>query len=460
MGKRMVGLAASCLSLLALVAFLFLAVSQDMAAQEARLVPPAGRFRTQGEELPQPGVSRDAPDAEYNITLWHGWGGAYAQEYYAVVAEFNTTHPTVTVELVYQPGLGTALSGTVPIGQGPDVVAWANDPVAEWGLAGYLAPLDPWIDKSYLASTFEPAAVQGAIWNERIWGIPESQEALALVYNRALISEPMLPDPADFGELLAKAAQFQFSNPGLYYVCNQGLGNPDAYHVAPIYFGHGLKQYGGYLDGDGQVFMTTTVAISAAQWIADFRPYATGSTNHDICMNMLIQGNAGAWWTGPWALADLESAGLDYGIAPMGSPFAGIKSLMMTPNAVDRGNAVAAISFMKYFGSMEVQKRLALANKTIPANKAALNDPEVQALYAVAAFGKSLDLGTPLANHRYHTCQWGPVGDATTAIWTGAMTPEDAMNAAQAAILDCVAELRGQYRLYLPLLTSNYVAGP
>jgi arabinogalactan oligomer/maltooligosaccharide transport system substrate-binding protein len=82
-----------------------------------------------------------------------------------------------------------------------------------------------------------------------------------------------------------------------------------------------------------------------------------------------------------------------------------------------------------------------LANRTIPANTAALNDPDVQALYDIAQFGASVNFGTPMGNHIYANCQWGPVGDATMAIWDGTQTPEEAMNVAQAAIEDCVAAI-------------------
>jgi arabinogalactan oligomer/maltooligosaccharide transport system substrate-binding protein len=109
---------------------------------------------------------------------------------------------------------------------------------------------------------------------------------------------------------------------------------------------------------------------------------------------------------------------------------------------VDRGNEEAAIEVMRFFGSEEVQKRLSLANKTIPANSAALADEEVQALQTVAGFGESLSRGTPMPNHPFIDCQWAPVGNATTAVWTGAQEPVPAMDDAQAAIAECVAEMQ------------------
>jgi arabinogalactan oligomer/maltooligosaccharide transport system substrate-binding protein len=97
---------------------------------------------------------------------------------------------------------------------------------------------------------------------------------------------------------------------------------------------------------------------------------------------------------------------------------------------------------MKYFTSGPVQAKIAAANKTIPATTAALEDPDVQALPTLKGFGASLNLGVPMANTPYAGAQWGPVGEATTAIWTGAQTPEEALAAAQAAIEEAIAAMQ------------------
>ena len=41
----------------------------------------------------------------------------------------------------------------------------------------------------------------------------------------------------------------------------------------------------------------------------------------------MVNGEAAIWWTGPWAIPELQNAGVDYGIAPMGSPFVGVTEL-------------------------------------------------------------------------------------------------------------------------------------
>ena len=74
---------------------------------------------------------------------------------------------------------------------------------------------------------------------------------------------------------------------------------------------------------------------------------------------------------------------------------------------------------------------MALTNKTIPATTAALKDPEVQKLNTIAGFGVALNVGVPMANTPYADAQWGPVGDASAAVWTGKQAPAEAMAAAQ-----------------------------
>ena len=386
------------------------------------------------------------------IIIWHQWDDSYLTEYKAIIQEFNLAHPDMTIGIIKVDDLSSALSIAIPAGVGPDIVAYANDPIGEWASAGYLAPLDPYISLGYMNANFEPVAVKAVTWDDQIWGIPDFQEGIALVYNRDLITDTEIPEPNDFAGLMTKAADFQLDNPGKYYLCNQGLGGDDAYHAAPIYFEYGLKDYGGYIDEEGTVYMTTTEAISAAEWIGDFSLNGPPETDHVICRDMMVNGVAAIWWTGPWSIADLKSNGVNYGIAPMGSPFVNVRNYMLTTNAVERGDAQAAIEVMMYFGSPEIQKRLALANKTIPANTTALNDPEVQAIYEIAQFGEAFNLGTPMSNHIYSSCQWAPVSDATMAIWDGSQKPQQAMNIAQGLMEACVA---GQIHLRSRFGTSG-----
>ncbi|MCB0109367.1 MAG: extracellular solute-binding protein, partial [Caldilineaceae bacterium] len=389
-----------------------------------------------GAEASDAGMSDEA----VTISIWHGWAGEYYANIEQVFQEYMDAHPNVTIELSKPDNLGEAAKVAIPAGEGPDIFAWANDSIGDQALSGNIVPLnDLGIDQEFLENTYEPAAVNGVVWQGQIWGLPESQEGIALVYNKALVSEDQLPsDPMDFADLLAKATQYKEAN-GIPLFCNQGFPGGDAYHVAPVYFGFGVPSY---VDDEGNVHIDTPEGVAAAQWLSEVKGVLDTEASHDICKAAITEGQVGAWWTGPWAIADLEAANIDYGIIPMGRPFVGIKTLMLTANAADRGHAEVALDVMKYFTSAEVQAKLAVANKTIPAATAALQDPEVQGLATISGFGASLNLGIPMANTPYASAQWGPIGDATAAIWNGAQTPEEAVAAAQVAIEDAIAQMK------------------
>jgi arabinogalactan oligomer/maltooligosaccharide transport system substrate-binding protein len=414
-----------------LIASMFLAACQS-ATPEPTEAP---------EEVPAEPEEPAAPEEAVTITIWHQWSGDYLNNIEQAFKDYEAANPGVTIDLSKPEDTNNALSVAIPAGEGPDLIGWANDQIGTQALAGNIVALNDYgIDQAFLDSNFEPAAIRGVVWQDKIWALPESQEGIAFVYNKEMVGEEYLPsDPSDFDDLLAKATKFQ-EDTGKYLVCNQGLGNPDAYHVAPIYFGHGMSEY---VDDQGNVYMDTPEGNAAGEWMVEFSAVAPAETSHDICKAMIVDGEAGAWWTGPWAISDLEAAGIDYGILPMGSPFVGIKTMMMTVNAVDRGNSERALDIMKYYTSAEVQTKLAIANKTIPAATAALSDPEVQGLATLSGFGASLNLGVPMANTPFAGAQWEAVGNATTAIWTGAQSVADALAEAQAAIEASIAEMGG-----------------
>jgi arabinogalactan oligomer/maltooligosaccharide transport system substrate-binding protein len=436
------------LPLLSLILVLSLMLAACGPTEEPTPVPEATKAEAEPTKAEAEPTKTEVPAEAVTISIWHQWSGDYLNAIEQAFRDYEAEHPGVTIDMSRPEDTSNALSVAIPAGEGPDIIGWANDQIGTQALAGNIVPLNDYgIDLTFLNTTYEPAAVRGVVWQDMIWGLPESQEGIAFVYNKEAVSDEYLPtDPLDFDDLLAKAEAF-YNDTGTYLVCNQALGNPDAYHAAPIYFGFGVPEY---VDDEGNAYLDTPEALAAGEWLVEFSQFAPAETSHDICKAMITEGDAGAWWTGPWAIADLEAAGIDYGILPMGKPFVGIKALMLSQNAVDRGNEALAIDIMKYFTSGPVQAKIAAANKTIPAPSAALADAAVQALTTLRGFGASLNLGVPMANTPYAGAQWGPVGDATTAIWTGAQTPEEALAAAQATIEQAIEEMGGPAAAEVP----------
>jgi len=384
---------------------------------------------------PKPDLSK-----EVTIKIWHQWDGKYLDAITQAFTDYTTAHPNVKFDLSKPEDVANALNVAIPAGEGPDIIGWANDKIGEQALKGNIVALNDYgITESFLKKTYEPAAVNGVMWKDKIWALPESQEGIALVYNKDLVTSEYLPtDPLNFDDLLAKATKFK-ADKGAVLVCNQAFGANDAYHMSPIYFGFGVPSY---IDEEGVAHLNSPEAIKAAEWLAKFKDVSLTENSYDICFAALKEGKIGMWWTGPWAVAGIEEAGINYGILPFGRPFVGIKTLMMTKNAVDRENQDIVIDVIKYFTGEEASKKIALVNKTIPANTDALKDAEVQKLAAVVGFGTALNLGVLMSPSPYSSAQWDPVGKASQAIWQGAATPADAMAAAQKAADDAISQMK------------------
>ncbi len=433
-----------------LIGLLLIASFVLAACQPAATPTPAPAQPTTAPEEPttvpeEPTTAPEEPTTpptteQVTITIWHQWDGKYLEAITQAFKDYEASHPNVKIDLSKPEDVANALNVAIPAGEGPDIIGWANDKIGEQALQGNIVALNDFgIDKAFLESVYTESGINGVTWMDTIWALPETMEGIALVANKALVTEEYLPaDPFDWDGLLANAEKF-FADKGIPLICNQGFGAEDAYHLSPIYFGFGVPAY---VDEDGNAYMDTPEALAAAEWLVKLKAVSLAENSYDICNAALQEGKVGMWWTGPWAIAGIEDAGIDYTIVSMGKPFVGIKTLMLSKNAVDRGKAEVALDVMKYFTSAEVQKKLALVNKTIPAQKAAIEDPEVAQLPAVAGYGKALAIGVPMSPSPFSSAQWGPVGRASAAIWTGAQDPQTALKEAQAAILEAVEGMK------------------
>ncbi|NDJ54731.1 MAG: extracellular solute-binding protein [Chloroflexi bacterium] len=381
-------------------------------------------------------VGTQAAAEATELIIWHQWAGDYYETIQYSIARYDLDRPNLQISLApAQTNLTDLPVGNFPADRGPDVIVWANDRIGELAEAGDIVPLDDYdLDRDQLLETYSSVSVRGVTYQRQVWALPETEEGIALLVNREAIDPARFPNnPTDLTAVLALAEDYYEENGGeKALICNQGLGGVDAYHVAPIFFGFGMPEY---VDEQGNTYLTSPEGLAAAEWIAALRQVSMERSSYNGCLSAFLTGEVAAWWTGPWSIAALEEANLDFTIIPMGRPFVGIKSVMLTQLALDRGHAEEALAFMQYYTSAEVQADLAQLNKTIPAAQAALENPAVQAAATVATFSAALRDGVPLSNSPYAAQQWDPIGEAVLAIWRAELTPESALEQAQAEIL-------------------------
>lgn len=401
-----------------------------------------------GQEIPQ--VIGEEPDVtmdqgkELVISVWHNWQGPLGEALAAVAATYETEHPHIRLELIFQESLLEAVATAVPAGEGPDLLIMTQDAVGRFAAEAVLAPITDHFDEAYLAAHFTPAAVAAMTWQDQVWGLPLLQEGIALVYNPLLIEDGLLPeDGMDFAGLLSAAQTYHAAHPESYLICNESLSatSLDAYHSAPIFFGFGGADEVGYIDNWGAVHVNTPARLAAASWLQAWQTAAPAQVGYEICLEGLQSGEFAAWWTGPWALDALREAGVNYEIRGFGRPYVHVTGLFLGANAVTRQHKAGAVDFMTYWASAPVQTNLALAAGSVPANLSALQSSAIQAQAETAAFGAALANGIPFPATPYVNAQWEPLAQATAAILSGVQSPEEILDAAQTAVEQSIAEM-------------------
>ena len=373
-------------------------------------------------------------NAPVTITIWHGWQGDYLAPKQAIFDAYTKAHPNVKITLVHQDNVITKSITAVKANNGPDIIAWTDDSLGELVNSHTVVGLDQYLNSDYINTTFSKAAAQAVSFNGHIYGVPETVEAVTLMYNKKLINASDLPKTTD--DMLAFARSYQQKHPGKYGIV---WPTQDPYYNAGWFYGFGAY----YVKPDGTVGLNTPQATAAGQFISSFRQYLPKQIDGNIASALFSDGKAAAIIDGPWSYTNYASkAGIDVGFATLpvvsannatpASPFVGVKSLWVSKNAKD---AALCADILKFYTNKENQIQMIKQTGEIPANQAAAQDATVTSNPAISGYAAQAGLGIPLPNTPYMSALWAPVQNALTAIWTGAQTPASALASAQDAAM-------------------------
>jgi arabinogalactan oligomer/maltooligosaccharide transport system substrate-binding protein len=365
------------------------------------------------------------------VTIWDGWASNYVGPKQDIFNAYMKLHPNVTIKLVnnVQNLIQKSLTA-VRANNGPDIIAWVDDSLGELVDSHTVIPLDQYISQSFVNSTYTPAAAQAVQFNGHVYGVPETVEAVTIMYNKKLVSASQLPTTTD--QMLAFEQSYEKQHPGQYGIV---WPTTDAYYNAAWFYGFGAF----YVKPDGTVGLNTPQATAAGNFIASFRPYLPKQLDGTTASALFSEGKAAAIIDGPWAYSQYAKT-VDIGFATLptvpangntpGTPFVGVKSLWVTKNASD---PALDADILKFYTNYQNQLSMIKQTGEIPANLQALNDPSVKSNPAISGFANQARYGTPLPNTPYMTALWTPVANALTAIWDGTETPAVALANAQTA---------------------------
>ena len=358
------------------------------------------------------------------LLIWYTTDGSKTLQ--QVAEEF--TKKTGVLVVVEAPTDGPAnFHQAASAGKGPDIFVWAHDRVGEWIAGGLLTPVTP---SKKIQADIDPLAWKALTVGGKVWGYPLAMEAVALVYNKALVPTP----PKTFEEVMAldKKLSAQGKKAILWDYTN-------TYFTWPL-----LAANGGYVfkqRPDGTYDASDTGVNNAGALIGvellnkllreKYMPTGAGYAEMEGAM---AQGKVAMMINGPWSWDNLRKANVDFGVAkiPMVAgkkavPFVGVRGVLINKNSPNKD---VAVEFIENY--MLTPKGLKPLNEIEPLGAPASISyfAEVKSNPNVAATMASAQDGVPMPNNPEVGRFWSAMKSALTNVMEGRQSPKEAMDAA------------------------------
>ena len=320
-----------------------------------------------------------ADNSVTKITFWHGINPPENRDIFQkLVDKFNQDNPDLEVEALYvgQPDaqLPKILAATVS-DQPPDILWFVAQIAGKLNQLGALLPLEDWLNNSLLEAEIDPAMFASMKLNGHILSVPFATNNAAVFYRPSLFERAGITDiPQTWSELKQTAKKLTIDNDkdrisqhGIFL--SLGKGEWTVFSWLPF-----IYSAGGDLIEEGQPNLVNKGTIAALEFGADLvrdgvailSPPERGYEIDDF-----IDGKVAMQITGPWTLAQLKAANVDYDVFPIPvaqQPAAviGGENLFVFKTTPERERA--SLRFLEYVLSEEFQTAWALETGYLPVN--------------------------------------------------------------------------------------------
>ena len=325
-------------------------------------------------------------------------------------------NPNITVDVLAVPfdQLQNKFQTEAAAGGGPTLTFGPQDRMAGYATAGLLAEIPA--DTAFLKDLV-PAAVEGGKVGGKLVGVPVNNKVLALFYNKSKVTE----EPKDFDALLAAAKTDKMALTADWF---------HNYMWAPAF---GAK----FMDENGKVVIDSPEGAAAYAYFKQVceSEGVTCDSNDGDMDTLFRQGEVAFRIQGPWASGDFIK---DLGAENVGvmaiptipghsEPRPWNQSEMASINVNAKPEEVdAALKFLEYFTSKEVQVEFLNQANWIPANSSV----DTSSNPVVGGFLKQVPNSDPFPVLPELGATWDPMGNAITQILEGTKDPQAALTEA------------------------------
>ncbi|WP_254359455.1 ABC transporter substrate-binding protein [Microbacterium hominis] len=308
------------------------------------------------------------------IEFWHGYTEADGEVLNDLVEEFNASQDGIEITPSIKPW-ATLLDTALPAlssNTGPELVALPAENVPVWASKGALHDLDEWYSTAGSgADVLNEGAVATGIVEGAHYAAPLSFTPLTMFYNAAMFETAGVDVPTTWDEWVDAANALTIDE--------NGDGSPEQYGLALQdhgTVGNGVwpslfKSGGGdVVTADGAAVIDSPENVETLKYWQDalaaggFSPTGLAGADAD---GLFSAGQVAMTLAGPWMATVSESAGIDFGIAPLPAGPDGIKAsalavdLSVTSQATDAERA-AIQEFLTWFYQKENMVTWSLAS--------------------------------------------------------------------------------------------------
>ncbi|MGF1589001.1 MAG: ABC transporter substrate-binding protein [Pleurocapsa sp.] len=314
------------------------------------------------------------------ITFWHGINPPENRDIFAkLVQEFNQNNPDIEVEALYigQPDaqLPKILAATVSDSP-PDILWFVAQIAGKLNQLGALLPLEDWLDNSAIKTEIDPAMFDSMELDGHILSVPFATNNAAVFYRPSLFKQAGIKAvPQTWTELQQTAKKL-----------TQDTNNDSRLDQYGIYLSLGKEEWtvftwlpfiysaGGDLLVEGQPDLVNPGAIAALQFGADLvqnKVAVLSPPERGYEIDDFIEGKVAMQITGPWTLAQLKLADIDYDVfaipvANQPAAVIGGENLFVFKTTPERQQA--SLRFLEYILSEKFQTTWALETGYLPVN--------------------------------------------------------------------------------------------
>ena len=314
------------------------------------------------------------------ITFWHGINPPENRDIFdKLVNEFNQNNPDLKVEALYigQPDaqLPKILAATVSDSP-PDILWFVPQIAGKLNQLGALLPLEDWLNNSAIKTQIDPAMFASMKLDGHILSVPFATNNAAVFYRPSLFEQAGIKDiPQTWSELQQTAKKL-----------TQDTNNDSRLDRYGIYLSLGKEEWtvftwlpfiysaGGDLLAGGQPNLVNDGAIAALQFGADLvqnKVAVLSPPERGYEIDDFIEGKVAMQITGPWTLAQLKLADIDYGVfaipvANQPAAVIGGENLFVFKTTPEREQA--SLRFLEYILSEKFQTTWALETGYLPVN--------------------------------------------------------------------------------------------